>query len=221
MPSADPNAPGSSGNAMEQLARRLGAVRELAEQARRDEKTAQEMRRRAEELLNQATPEERQRLEELARQLQGQSSGEPGSTGESEGPIGQGEPGAGPGAERSGVSRGAPTEPKPWAGEETVDARPKVGPEEAGTAPQREAARWSGDAPQAGPESMIRASPGERARQAARGLERAIEQQAVPGPYTDIVRRVQRRYAQRAAAVPATGPSAVTPDAPEAGGRPR
>ncbi|MCC6678971.1 MAG: hypothetical protein IT436_17740 [Phycisphaerales bacterium] len=213
---SEPKTGPGSGSAMEQLARRLGEAGRLAEQARRDERTAQEMRRQAEELLNRSTPEERRRLEELARQL----GGDHGKPAQRDG--GPGEPGDGPGQDGRTRAGGEPSQPLPWTGEQTIDARPKISPNELASTPQREAARWSGDAPAREEAAMIRGSAGERARQAARGLERAIEQQSVPGPYTDIVRRVQRRYAQRAAAGPnpSATPSTV-PDAPDVGARPR
>jgi hypothetical protein len=53
----------------------------------------------------------------------------------------------------------------------------------------------------------------EQIQRAAQGAERAIEQQVVPGRYGDFVRRVYRRYGERAAA-----PGA--PPTPPAGGGP-
>ena len=54
---------------------------------------------------------------------------------------------------------------------------------------------------------------------AAKGVEKAIEQQSVPSQYSDLVRRVFRRYVDRVQ--PATGapkPS-ISPDAPDARAR--
>jgi hypothetical protein len=54
-------------------------------------------------------------------------------------------------------------------------------------------------------------------RSAEAGAERAIEQQAVPAEYADLVRRVFRRYVKRAES-PAALPDA--PDVPAVGQRP-
>lgn len=215
------------GSAMEQLAERLGKLSKMGEQAKQDEKTARQMRERAEELLNRATPEERRRLEELAKQLgddPADGSRNPAPRDDqrrADGDRGEKTMGAGPGGtERADHRRGDAATAQPWASEETVDARGKPSVEELAGAPQREAARWSGDAPKRG-EVMGAASSPERARQAARGFERAIEQQTVPGPFTDIVRRVQKRYAQRGAAAPVVVDPGRTVDAPDAKPAPR
>ena len=70
-------------------------------------------------------------------------------------------------------------------------------------------------------EALRSASPAsinDRIRRAASGAEKAVEQQAVPPQYSGFVKRVFRRYADRAGPGPApSAPSApVTPDAPDA-----
>ncbi len=78
---------------------------------------------------------------------------------------------------------------------------------------ERVVAQWFSDKPAERGGEPGRASMDEQIQRAAQGAERAIEQQVVPGRYGDFVRRVYRRYGERAAA-PAAPPT------PPAGGGP-
>lgn len=75
---------------------------------------------------------------------------------------------------------------------------------------ERAVAQWFADQPPDRGAAPGRAAMDEQLRRAAEGAERAIEQQSVPGRYSDLVRRVFRRYEERAV----SGPPARKPEAP-------
>jgi hypothetical protein len=76
---------------------------------------------------------------------------------------------------------------------ETVDAR---GAEPPAARDERVIAQWFGNQ-ESEPGGAGRAEMGEEVQRAAESAERAIEQQVVPARYSDLVRRVFRRYAER------------------------
>lgn len=71
---------------------------------------------------------------------------------------------------------------------------------------ERVVAQWFNDKPAERGGEPGRAAMDEQIKQAAAGAERAIEQQVVPNRYEDLVRRVFRRYGERAA-TPARRPA--------------
>src|SRR5262249_42764451 len=150
----EPGAGQKPGSAMEDLAERLKRMSELSKQSQQDQRTAQEMRKRAEDLLKRATPEERKRLEEGARQLgdepaNGARNPEPGGgQGSQDLRDGMnGGPGDTPGdlggerRPRSNQPDATGAGPRPFEREEVVDARGKPRAGDTGSAPQREAAK--------------------------------------------------------------------------------
>lgn len=64
---------------------------------------------------------------------------------------------------------------------------------------ERTIAQWYRDQQSGGGKSVSRESLSEGFKDAAEGVERAIEQQDVPADRSDFVRRVFRRYVDRAA----------------------
>lgn len=114
--------------------------------------------------------------------------------------------------------------PQPWTGStETVDARPKSVPE--GSKPRVLAEVLNPDKTTRRSTSS-EPSLGNELREAAKGAERAIEQQDVPNARTEFIRRVMRRYADRASSdnrVAPTDPAkpAPTPDAADASKSPK
>jgi len=162
---------------LDRLARELRDAAERGQQGRDGEARARRLRAQAERLLADASPEDRERLERLARDAAGPR-----------GPIV-------PPTDRTPLGD-VPTTP--------VDARPS---DPAASPKDRVIAEWLSDrAPDRGG-PVTREAVAEGVRDAARGAERAIEQQAVPQRYGDLVRRVFRRYVDRAApAGPVTPP---------------
>lgn len=172
-------APGSmptGGAGVERLSRELERLERMDRASRQGMAQSRAVRERAEKLLEQASPEERERLEELAERF------------------------------GSGVGDGPPegNEPAPrvaeWAGAtEAVDARPR-GPA-ARSANESVIAEWLSGAEGSGGVGTARGggSAAERVRQAAASAERAVEQQAVPMQHRELVRRVFRRFSERAA----------------------
>lgn len=191
---------------------------------------AERMRQRAQELLDKATPEQRQELERLARELARQSRQEgesaPGQADRNEQPDSSPEgaspqdgrgrespnlpnaqprpgalPGDGtglPGGDRSGGPgdrpsrnpRGAQLAPTNAA---PVDVRPRTQPDEG----ERVIADYFNPRQPSRSGVSGRTALEQGVREAAGGVERAIEQQAVPNQYSDLVRRVFRRYVDR------------------------
>lgn len=228
-----------------------GALREMAEQLRdmnREQKSAEdlqrqanEMRKQAEDWLKQASPEDREAMRNLARQLQDQSRQDQQSNenlGQPNGPQQSGKPDAEPrgnstgdrsasddrqmqgGQQRPGEAQSAddagdnqrddlpgssgaggmmPRGPRQAArettgpiGEDVIDARGE--PIDGSDPSPQTIAQSFGD-------GTARTSGGKQGsdaiRAAAAGAERAVEQQAVPREYSDLVRRVFRRYLER------------------------
>jgi hypothetical protein len=162
--------------AVERLAEQLRRLEQMDESARRRLSESRSLREQAERLLRQMSPRDRERLEELARRWGGDPSA--------------------PGSDRSDQ----PAVPE-WAGPtEVVDARPRAEPARG----VREAviSEWLTPAVR-DPDAIVqRQVAAERFREAARGAERAVEQQAVPLQHRDLVRRVFNRYTERASAIP-------------------
>lgn len=142
------------------------------------------------------------------------AAGKKGSTG-----------GAGSDAGRSAAPRRVGPTPQPWTGKtETVDARPKSVPEGSKPRVLAEVLNPNGTERRT---SSSEPSLGGELREAAKGAERAIEQQGVPNARTEYIRRVMRRYAERASSVPQPGATAdpakpaPTPDAADASPNPK
>lgn len=172
----------------------------------RDENSQDAARQAAEEFVKHASPEDMKKLSELARSLGLDRSGGRGRGDQ---------PGDGPGRERGTPRRFGDAETK------TIDMRDRTSGQ-APTPEDRVISDWFDPAGNAGARasSSRSASGAEVVRRAAQGAERSIEQQVVPSQQGEYVRRVFRRYLQRAqgaAATPGAPTSApATPDAPDA-----
>lgn len=149
---------------------------------------SQSLREQARRMLDQASPEQRERLEDLAQRLIG---GE-------------------------GSKRGGPiTPPTP---RRELDQVPTAPVDARGTAPDAGGptiAQWLGEGERGVPQ---RERLAEGVRRAAAGIEQSLEQQAVPARHGDFVRRVFERYVRRAQSPGAEGSSSppVLQDAPDA-----
>lgn len=161
-------AEGEGGSSVEELAERLKRASEIARDAARNEQSGRDLRRKAEEMLRGMSPGERQKLEELARRLGG--------------PEGEG-------MENPERETARPME----AASETMAVPPSPG-----AAPsERVIAEWRSDRPGADP-AVSRREMAESFQRAAESAERAVEQQTVPQQRRELVKRVFRRFAERA-----------------------
>lgn len=171
---------------MKRLVEQLQRIAQGHELPSRQE--AERLRQMADKAMKEMTPEQREQMQKLAQEFAKSGGAHPPS---SEGGHAGSEPGAGPGEHAAGVPR------QPWRGESLpVDARR---PAAAGQKPQeRTLAEWSGPG-QKEPGAPESGGVSQAMREAAQGAERAVEQQQVPARYSDLVRRVFKRYAQGAA----------------------
>ncbi len=141
----------------------------------------------AREMLKDASPEQLERLRELAGRMRRDQN-----------LLG----GDGPGDEPSPAVAQRPPSAAEEPGTTPVDARRRPsGP----GASERVLAEYYSDRP-VDREAAAGPAPTGLFQQAARAAEQAVEQQAVPARHSDLVRRVFRRYASQPAA-PASEPS--------------
>jgi hypothetical protein len=124
------------------------------------------------------TPEQREELQRLLREWEHPPSGETGG------------PGSEPARPRVASRRNDPGATRT----EPVDARraPQDKPSE------RVIAEWYSDKPIQRDGSAPAPSPAEAMREAAASADRAVEKQEVPARYSDMVRRVFKRYSDQA-----------------------
>jgi len=160
------------GQAIERLAEELRRLENMDGSARRRLAESKALREQAERMLRQMSPRDRQQLEELARRW---------------------------GGDPSGLDPPRPETPPPseWSGPiEAVDARPRGTP--ASGARESVISEWLAPPAPDRDATARREATAERFREAARGAERAVEQQGVPMQHRDLVRRVFNRYTERA-----------------------
>jgi len=215
-------------DALRNMSNRGESAREMAQQS-------QQLRNQAQKLLNSATPEQRQSLERLARQMANQSNQSPGDAGapssnsnpnQQANQQGQNQsgsddtPASASGAVTSRGSRAGPvaTQRQIPYGHIDLDTVPKekvnLRTNAASGEGDRVIAQW--DAPPKPGETATSSGPGgsmnEGLKQAAQSAERAIEQRSVPPQYNDLVRRVFRRYVERSASPAAQPKPAAQPN---------
>ncbi|MFG0275679.1 MAG: hypothetical protein ACF8QF_11535 [Phycisphaerales bacterium] len=188
-PDGSPGSPAGDGppdeQAIERARRVIEEMRRRQEQGGQQRENAERVREEAERMLEEMSPEQREQMRRWAEALEEQQSGDsddgPGVGSRGDGPTTASRP-----AERAPVET------------EGVDARRE--PEVAGD-DERVVGEWYNPM---GPE---RAAPGEvdsqaqrRLRDAAEAAERAVEDQAVPNRYRDLVKRYFRRLPEMAPA---------------------
>ncbi len=205
-----------SDDAIKDLAKRLADVAEQSKNSQRQAADAKKLRERAERLLKNASPQEREQLERLAREFQKELDARGGGGGEAP-PPGDGTPLAqDPRSGRGPMS--VPRRPSGPSATQTVDARPnQQGRDRRPERGQRVIAEWLGEG------SRGQGEPGAfegAVREAADGVERAIEQQNVPPGYQDLVRRVFQRYTESARPGAATPAGSTAPATPPPGAAP-
>jgi hypothetical protein len=219
-PQADPNSTTppplpEDAEGLERLARELEKIARDRKGDPVSREKSESMRRQAEEMLEKMSPDQRKRMEELAQRLaekmsrdgtrpQDQFDGQP--EGKSDGSPGTGFSTSGPRAAPTPANRA------PWTGEtRTVDARVrKPGPNN-DERTLAELARDEGRRTDAG----VSTRPlDDGLREAAKGAERAIEEQSVPSRHADYVRRVFGKYLERASGTPSSTSDAKPPAKP-------
>lgn len=219
LPEKLPPIPKMSDEALEQLAKRFRELSKNFEKNPASQEQVDRLRRQAEQLLEKSTPEQREQLERLAKKLakempngeEGTPPARPDGKGGEDGVDDAGKPAnARPGGderERRGRSEGGeagervaprrvgPT-PEAWRGEtDVVDARAKSKAEDGAPRVLAEVINPNG------PERRGRGvdgSIGQEIREAAKGAEKALEQQGVPSARSEYIRRVFRKYLENA-----------------------
>ncbi|MBL8763019.1 MAG: hypothetical protein JNM07_01970 [Phycisphaerae bacterium] len=204
-----------------------------AQQSESGRQTAEDFRRRARQMLEQRTPEERRELERFGEALAREAHAPHGESGSATGAPGTatGGPGDQATADRANVatppvperdrSRAPAVEPgAPRV--RNVDAR-RTGADGGGRDPGRErvVAEWLSQQPaDRGSVSTAAPEPAELLREAQRSAERALEQKSVPARYDRYVRRYFQRLDDgilRPANPAVPGPPArPVPSAPDA-----
>ncbi len=243
LPEKMPAIPTMSDEALEQLARRFRELGKSLEKNPASQEQVERLRRQAEQLLEKSTPEQREQLERLAKKLAKEmANGEEGATpprrdggngvdeagkavdarpgGEER--EGRGLGGGGEAGERDGPRRLGPT-PEAWRGEtEVVDARGKSKADDGAPRVLAEVVNPNG------PERRGRGGEGaigQEIREAARGAEKALEQQGVPSARSEYIRRVFRKYLEHAGrggtAETTRERATTTPDAADASKSPK
>ncbi len=194
-PSADPLHPGSNDPRLDHLTEQLKQAEQTKDQAQRDVRTARELRQIEQKMLENASPEERQRLRQWELQLAKQQSGsEPGT-----------QPGINP--------LGSPDTSQAPIRTEPVDARPKVQPPPSDQPTQEHVvAEWYSNNKAGADPAATRRDLQESLQRARQSAEQAINERVVPGRYDRLLRQYFRRVPERAVP-PAAGPGTAK-DAP-------
>lgn len=200
-PPADvPSSGSSKGQGLERLKRTLEEQASKQREQRQSAEDAERMRQAAQEMLKDMTPEQREKLREMARSgrtpPQGQDGGVPMDVPGARSAREQGV-GREAGKQRGGGGEAFKADDPSTKQTETVDARGDR-PERSQNSGERVIAEWYSDRPHTGGTARSAGDGlGETVRDAASGAQRAIEQQQVPGRHADLVRRVFRRYVER------------------------
>lgn len=193
-PTADPSTSPNK-DAMKRFADRLREQAEKGQNAQRDQQQARDLRKRAEEMLERMSPEQREQMQQWARDMQRDTPDRPQDahgSGQSSSPIG-----GGPGDQPS--SR--PTAAKPTAATprtELIDGRTRTPSDRTNSAQDQTIAEWLGSGDGRG-ESGGTDAPGENdgtVREAMRSAERAIDDRAVPQRFDNLLQRYFRRLPQ-------------------------
>ncbi|MFZ4574445.1 MAG: hypothetical protein ACOYN0_08615 [Phycisphaerales bacterium] len=192
MPDRLPDLPKDS-KGLDRLAEQLRQAAKNQSDKNLSREQADRLRRKADELMRTASPEQRRQLEELARRVGSdpskQSAAPPPPGGPEDGRAG------GPGTEQRAGPRVAETQQLPERRTEIVDARPDS--IEKGV--KRRTISELERGPDGGGGGAGGSALDEGVRDAVKGAERAIEQHNVPRERRDLVRRVFQRYVERSA----------------------
>ncbi|GMV27746.1 MAG: hypothetical protein AMXMBFR58_37770 [Phycisphaerae bacterium] len=223
LPDSLPDAKG-----LERLAKEFQKLQQRERDAQSQQRLSEDLRKKAEELLRTASPEQRRQLEKMARDMADSMPQNEG--GQNQPPLGAGSPkdSDSPGTARDGEAGFGddPRGPREGSSPNTPEAfeeDPQAKLDARRPATVQPASRPVGRVPQLLGDAPLKSAPvgvsPQAAQTAAKGVERALEQQAIPQRHSDLVRRIFRRIADRAAEAPrppeAPAPAAV-PDAVDA-----
>jgi hypothetical protein len=183
--------------AVERLAEQLENMSQQGDQAARDEKNAERLREQAQRLYENASPEQRERMQRWAQQMaRNPSDGDTSPAGDRRW-QGSGN------ARREGSTlgggdprRNATQATAPPIRTEPIDARARTSERDGNAEQAQVVAEWLGR----GDERRVPGSPlpdsaavQNRLREAARSAEQAIGERTVPGRYDRILREYFRR----------------------------
>lgn len=192
--SPDPDALPSK-DEMKQFADRLREQAEKGQNAPRDQQQARDLRKRAEDMLERMSPEQREQMRQWARDMPRDGHDRPqGSqgSGNSPAPVGNGAGDQPPSLATASESRSdAPHT-------ELIDGRTRTPSDRTNSAQDQTIAQWlgSGDARgESGGEEGPSGNDG-AVREAMRSAERAIDERAVPKRFDNLLQRYFRRLPQ-------------------------
>jgi hypothetical protein len=160
---------------MERVARALKRAAQRGRQPEQIRGQAERARRMAEKLSEKMTPEQREELRRLAGEMGAVDGDDPGSELARPRMVSRRDALASPSTEPVDVRRSAPDRPA-----------------------ERVIAEWYSDRPIERAGSGAAPAPAVALREAAASAERAVEKQEVPARYSDMVRRVFKRYSDQA-----------------------
>jgi len=206
--------PPMSPDAIRNLAERFKRLAESSRSEQDQRGLSRELREQARKMLENAHPDDLRRIAEMMRE-RGSADRKPGNGEQPRGPRGA------PGVAGTDAAPPPSGPRREWDGStELVDARGSNAPRPGEKT--SEVSRWSGDPSESPGSPGSTAGSASRVRAAAAGAERAVEQQVVPSRFGPFVKRVFRKYVERADATGAPAPDGAAPalpDAPDA--RPR
>lgn len=215
----------SPSQALQDLAGQLSSQARKRDDATRSARDAQKLERQAQDILRGMTPEQREQLGQLANESAMQQEKQPGDAPPQGGTPPPSDPsqmrtghGKGEGGDGSGPRGPILDQPSQADVGDQNSRGPIVRPRGDLSAGERPVAPWMGDNRGTPGRNIAGSSTTQTVREAAAGVERAIEQQAVPPAYADVVRRVFRRYVERASPMPAQDAPTPAKDAPRPGG---
>ncbi len=190
-PSTDPNAPKKDGGSgLERLRDQLKDLAGQGKNAQKDKQTADNLREKAREMLDKATPEERKKLLDMAQQFakDNQRNTPPGSRP----PTQQGTPPDQPGTDGPrGNSDVPPSSLESKPAQDTLDLRKNASKN--ASRDDRVIAEWLGQRDKGAP--GIDTDPADAARvlqRAAESAQRAVDDRLVPSRYDRLIERVYR-----------------------------
>ena len=181
---------------------------------------SQQLRERAQKLLDQASPQQRKQLEDLARELAQNNPGNqdrPSAPRDSIDPTSNppdGTPSGSPGSQTRSPAVASRAVRQPSSPTQTVPVDARASAREGR---QRTISEIISNDQTPREASATGTTLDEAMREAAEGAQAGIETRSVPNDRTELVRRVFQRYQQRAQQTPTTPqPAKPKPPAPDA-----
>jgi hypothetical protein len=221
---------------MQRMAETLRGMAQPGQDARRMTQQSDQLRQQAQRMLEQMSPQQRDQAMRMAKQFANDAAkNQPGHSQPGSGPTRPGTPGQFPslGTRNNGGTgvdsqipgrqdaTGPVASPRPFIeGDESQQRRTEamdVRKQRENDPAARVLSQWDAAPRPDGASGGVGPSLAGGLTQAARGAQNAIEQQQVPAQYSDLVRRVFKKYVDRAAAQQ----SGSKPDAAGSSAEPR